>query len=338
MPRTRADVNKKVSFSAREFSVHVLARIDDATCVLLESVVGQSGSITKVHSVEDLIRVANNRTFDALVLDASDSLLQDHSPGRVGPSFVALTRAVGLPVIVVSTVARECLTAVLAAARATCVGLILRQRDGSLDGAREALEEAILGRIVVSILREMERVLSRPLTPSTQRIVTEVLRNPAAFQQLDAILTLEGRSSVVMNAALRDAGMVRLHELRRVARVAHMFDLVTRFGLGLKEVAARVGVGSTDSLIRETKKLTGITPTLLVSTVDEQGFVDLALAKLVRIHQAGVAIQVETTLQPEAKHDNGSAISGIRAAPTVDDGVQLCEARAQRRVARSGRQ
>jgi hypothetical protein len=107
--------------------------------------------------------------------------------------------------------------------------------------------------------------------------IEHLFHRPAAFQRAGKALAELGVSRALMNAELRRAGLASFHVLRRIARVAHAYQLIASFGAGLKEVVRRVGAGSVDSLCREAKLVTTLPPAQMCGRLTGEQIIRLSV-------------------------------------------------------------
>jgi hypothetical protein len=116
-----------------------------------------------------------------------------------------------------------------------------------------------------------------PLSGMVAFAVEHLFHRPSAFRRAGKALADLGVSRALMNAELRRAGLASFHVLRRIARVAHAYQLIGAFGAGLKEVVRRVGAGSVDSLSREAKLVTTLPPAQMCGRLTPENIIRLSL-------------------------------------------------------------
>jgi hypothetical protein len=203
---------------------------------------------------------AHSGQFDVVVLDPLDQALRNTCTGTTASTFVCLHRALCLPVVLFTPLTTEALDAVVGIAHHCRLSVMYRVSNDRVDGAAAVIERASAARLGVRVLYAMEHRARGRLSNQVAVTVEHLFHEPSAFQRVDQALVDHGITRAIMKADLERAGLQPLHVLRRVARVAHAYHLVAEFDASLKDVARRVGAGSVDSLSRETKRLTKLTP------------------------------------------------------------------------------
>jgi dihydropteroate synthase len=173
-------------------------------------------------------------------LDAGAHIVNDIWGLRADPAMGALVAARGVPVVLMSNLRGQ--------ERRDPLSDVLRQLAGSIDlalGAGVAWERIILdpgfgfGLRGEENLRVMARLgelraLGRPLLVGTSRksYIGLALGGPPVTDRL------EGTAATVAMCIAQGADIVRVHDVRQMARVAQMTDAVTRGWRGYEQSAA----------------------------------------------------------------------------------------------------
>lgn len=166
----------------------------------------------------------------AAALDVGAALVNDVWGARRDPEMAALVAARGVPVVLMSNLREQ--------PRRDALGDVLRQLAGSVDLALAAgipWDHLILDPGIgfgltaeenLTVLRHLDALaaLGRPLLVGTSRKSTigKVLGGAAGSDRL------EGTAATVALAIARGADIVRVHDVRAMARVTRMSDAIVR--------------------------------------------------------------------------------------------------------------
>lgn len=225
----------------------------------------------------ELRLLARATEFDVAVLDPLDPALHHRNRDASARNFRFIYRDVCLPVVFLTPINVEAVESIVALAYHVRVGVMYRHGHDCVESDLTAIEHAAAARLAVRVLDAIERAAAVPLPSTIAFTVEHLFHQPSAFLRAGKALAGQSISQAIVNRELRRAGLASLHILRRIARVAHTYQLVVEFGMGLKEVVLRVGAGSIDSLGRETKLLTGLTPARLCAQMTAEDLLQAAI-------------------------------------------------------------
>jgi hypothetical protein len=255
----------------------ILSRLDAQAARVLALALPPGWTTHNVVSIRQLEREAQSGAFNVVVLHALDETLRERCAGAPRSHGRCLHRRLCLPLVLFSPLSVEALDAVVAIAHHCRVGVIYRLPDDRIERAHDAIARAAAARLGVRVLHALERAARAPLSGDIAQTVEHMFWEPGAFRRTGPALSTQGINGAALNAELRRAGLEPLLVLRRIARVAHAYQLVAEFDASLKDVARRVGAGSVDSLARETKLLTKLTPAQMCSRLRAEELADIAV-------------------------------------------------------------
>lgn len=255
----------------------ILSRLDAQAARVLALALPPGWVLHNVVSIRQLERESESGTYNVVVLDALDATLREGCAGAPRSHGGCLHRRLCLPLVLLSPLSVEALDAVVAIAHHCRVSVIYRLPDDRIEHAHDAIARAAAARLGVRVLHALERAACAPLPGDVAQTVEHMFWEPGAFRRTGPALSTQGINGAALNAELRRAGLEPLLVLRRIARVAHAYQLVAEFDASLKDVARRVGAGSVDSLARETKLLTKLTPAQMCSRLRAEELADIAV-------------------------------------------------------------
>jgi hypothetical protein len=257
--------------------MRILSRLEEAAAEALRRSLRPGWTLYNTPDFQALREACGSETFDVAVLDPLDRALADSGRRDRAANVRFVQRELCLPVVFLTPVDLEAFDVVVEMATGLHVGVMYRFGEDRVEKAVTAIEQAASARLAVRVLRELESAARVPLTGMVAFAIEHLFHRPAAFRRAGKALAELGVSRALMNAELRRAGLASFHVLRRIARVAHAYQLIAAFGAGLKEVVRRVGAGSVDSLNREAKLVTTLPPAQMCSRLSAEHIMRLSV-------------------------------------------------------------
>lgn len=257
--------------------MRILARLEPVTAEALSRSLRPGWTLCNAADLRELRLLARTSEFDVAVLDPLDRALHQQNRDSSARNFRFICRDLCLPVVFLTPISLEAVESIVALAYHVRVGVMYRHGNDCVERDLTAIEHAAAARLAVRVLHAIEGAAVAPLSSTIVFTVEHLFHQPSAFLRTGKALASQHISQAIVNRELRRAGLASLHILRRIARVAHAYQLVVEFGMGLKEVVLRVGAGSIDSLGRETKRLTGLAPARLCAQMTAEDLFQAAI-------------------------------------------------------------
>ncbi len=251
----------------------VIALLSDRLLQTLKVVVAGRHNVIAVETLAELDAVLRAGVADCVVVDPQ-------GPGRPGAQSLTplLARYPGVHVVVYTTLTAASMHDVAA------MGLrnvVLFNCDDRTAYFRDLLETAPSAALTDSVLAHIAPALSQ-LRPELRHAIAELFRAPETVRTVEAMRRIAGLSRMTVGRALTRAGLVSPGPMMRAARVLRVYHYVRRGGLRLKWIAPRLGYSSPRKLADECKAVAGLTPRLLVKTVEPEEFAAYVARRLQR--------------------------------------------------------
>jgi len=249
--------------------LRVLVRLADNECRLVRAQ-AEKGWHIRVLMEGEFSNACSSDSYDALLVHPCDRIVGaglGESASRVYRSLQAL----GTPplVFVFAVDQHEVLETVVRLARRIPFEVATVWRDGRIEGLRSAVQSAAASRTSMQVVYETLRSRSAGLLdPRLVSVLSDLFRRPRSYARVDRAIALHNLTVTSINAMLSRAGLRSFEYQRRAARAALAFELMGRCGFSVSHTAKRVGCGSVDTLTRDVRKVSGLTPTEFARTVE----------------------------------------------------------------------
>ena len=258
--------------------LRLLCHLRPSTLTAIRKAAEPSWFLEVADGPRHLRQLAIGGSYDAIII----SLMGNDLPsGRaVTESDQSVSAVASLPAAIVIVV-DESITSMRSAidlARTCFVELVVLRNGAFLEGLSEAVRRAARSRVALRAASDIKGYAKPPLEPQLALLLDDLFRYPSRFSIARGTEMRHGISVALLNEKLRRAGLASFKVLRRCARIAEAYQLLTRLRLPLREVAERVGCGSAESLQREVHIRVGVSVGDMVRDIHEDALVGLMTA------------------------------------------------------------
>jgi AraC-like DNA-binding protein len=237
---------------------------------------GPHHAIHCVTSIADLATVIRTRTIDVVVVDTQAPGLVDVE--SLGP---LLASHPALPVIAYVAVSPEGMRRLITLAAFGVRYVVLRGYDDHPEPFRATVDRARTDMLTGSLIDRLAPFRAN-LPAALDSAITILFRAPHTVAGSAALAELAGMPARTCSRALYRAALAPARSFLRAARVIRAYHYLRGSSDRVADVAARLGYGSPDALVRDTRDVTGCRPTALVHSVRPDALVAIVADRLTR--------------------------------------------------------
>jgi AraC-like DNA-binding protein len=237
---------------------------------------GAQHAIHSVTSIAELATVIRTRALDVVVVDTQAPGLVDVE--ALGP---LLASHPALPVIAYVSVSPEPMRRLITLAAFGVRYIVLRGHDDYPEPFRATVDRARADMLTGSLIDRLAPFRA-DLPAGLDAAITILFRAPHTVAGSAALAQLAGLPARTCSRALERAALAPARSFIRAARVIRAYHYLRGGSDRVADVAARLGYGTPDALVRDTRDVTGCRPTALVHTVRPDTLVALVAERLTR--------------------------------------------------------
>jgi AraC-like DNA-binding protein len=245
--------------------------------------VGAHHAIHSVTSIAELATVIRTRTLDVVVVDTQAPGLVDVE--SLGP---LLASHPALPVIAYVSVSPEGMRRLVTLAAYGVRYIVLRGYDDHPEPFRATVDRARADMLTGSLIDRLAPFRAE-LPAALDTAITILFRAPHTVTGSAALAQLAGMPDRTCSRALQRAALASARSFVRAARVIRAYHYLRGGSDRVANVAARLGYGTPDTLVRDSRDVTGYRPTALVRSVRPDALVALVADRLTRAPVARLA-------------------------------------------------
>lgn len=237
---------------------------------------GAQHAIHSATGIAELATVIRTRAIDVVVVDT-------HAPGLVDVETLGplLASHPALPVIAYVAVSPEGMRRVLTLAAFGVRYIVLRGYDDHPEAFRATVDRARADMLTGGLLDRLAPFRAE-LPAALDAALTILFRAPHTVPGSGALAHLAGLPPRTCSRALLRAGLAPARSFVRGARVIRAYHYLRGGSDRVADVAARLGYGTPEALVRDTRDVTGCRPTALVHTVRPDALVAIVADRLTR--------------------------------------------------------
>ena len=265
--------------------VHVAARLPAASLARLRAALATDDELVEVDDWTALHHALRSQPIDLIVIDPravgqEPSAYDEREPSAL---LTLLTEFRSVPAILYSTHTRDGLRAVLPLARSGVHQVVFRGFDDTRERLRALLDQvaaSLLGERLLEVIAP--RLLSVGAPTEVVQAVARLYRAPPAFRTVHQLATVAGRQRGQLDRWMLKAGLAPTKVVMLAARVAWTYHYLRAPGNRFKTLALRLGYPDVVGLGRHVKWMTGMTPTQLRRSVEENELITTLLRRILR--------------------------------------------------------
>jgi AraC-like DNA-binding protein len=236
--------------------------------------IGVGHTVHTVSSVAELDTVLRTRPVDIVVLDPVATGVDDTQ--TLGS---CLARHDDVPVIAYVSVSPAGMRRAMAVAMLGVRRVVLRGHDDQPAAFRALLDGAHADTLAAHVVTGLAAALT-PLPSTLRRAIERVFRAPHTFRTAGDLARAAGLPPRTCSRLLARAGLASPRTFVGAARVVCAYHGLRGGRARVVDVALRLGYGTSDALVRDTRRASGLRPTALAHRVAPDALVALIVRRL----------------------------------------------------------
>lgn len=236
--------------------------------------IGAAHAVRAVASINELASVLRVHAADVVLLDPE---MLD-TVGVEGLA-VCLGQHIDVPIVGYLSVSPTGMRHAMTLAALGVRRVVLRGYDDQPSALRALLEGTYADSLAAAVFTRLAPFLSS-LPEELQRAVEAAFRRPNAVRTVADLARVAGVPTRTCSRMFARAGLGTAHAFVSAARVVRAYHALRGRSVRVADVAARLGYGTPDALVRDTRRTTGLRPTKLVQGVAPELFIAQILHRL----------------------------------------------------------
>ncbi len=229
--------------------------------------IGSAHTVRTVTGIDDLTGVLRVRGADVVLLDPE--LLDTAGVERLA---ICLDEHSYVPIIGYVSVSPTGMRHAMALATLGVRRVVLRGHDDQPSTLRALLEGTCADSLASTVLARVAPHLAQ-LPAELKRAVEGAFLRPHAFRTASDLAHAAGIPIRTCSRLFARAGLATPRAFVSAARVVRAYQALRGHSARVANVAARLGYGTPDALVRDTRRTTGLRPTTLAKGVTPELFI-----------------------------------------------------------------